>query len=77
MDSRFRTKAGLKVDDEITVLYNDLDIRPYFELRGPVGKDGWQPVIGGMSSVEDAFLERVREKGKLTTTIDRFVKSED
>ena len=73
-DDDFRSSEGLKVDDEITVLWKDIDILGYFQLRAQAGRDGWQPVIAGFTAFEGKYLENLEKAGKITTEIDGFAK---
>jgi len=73
-DNDFKNADGLKVDQEITIKWVDLDILGYFQLRGIADKNGWQPVVGGSSAFEGDFLERVKRAGQLTAEIDGFAK---
>ena len=73
-DEDFKDAAGLKVGQEITIEWEDLDILGYFQLRGPADKSGWQPIVGDASAFEGDFLEHVEKAGKLITTIEGFAK---
>lgn len=73
-DDDFRNSEGMRVGNEITVLWKQIEILGYFQLRGPAGKDGWQPVIGGFTAFEGDYLEKAETVGKITTRIEGFVK---
>jgi len=73
-DEDFRSADGLRVDQEITIKWDDLDVLGYFQLRGLPDKNGWQPIVGRMSAFEGDFLDRVKKAGHLTTEIDGFAK---
>lgn len=73
-DEDFQSDNGLRVDQEITFKWAEIDVLGYFQLRGPKDKNGWQPVIGGSSAFDGDFLERVEKAGQLTTEIDGFAK---
>ncbi len=73
-DEDFVDGYGRKVDQEITVKYEDIEILGYFQLRTKPDKNGWQAVIGESSAFEGDFLERIKKAGQLTTEIDGFAK---
>lgn len=73
-DKEFVDANDRKVGQEVTVKYEDIEILGYFQLRTKPDKNGWQAVIGDISSFEGDFLERMQQAGHLTTEIDGFVK---
>ena len=73
-DENFVDGHGRKVDQEITVKYEDIEILGDFQLRTKSDKNGWQAVIGNSFAFSRGFLERVQRAGKLTTEIEGFAK---
>ena len=45
-DKRFRTSSGLRVGGYVEVRGAEAEVYPGWEIRGPDGEDGWQPIIG-------------------------------
>lgn len=73
-DANFRSANGFKIGDEITVLYKDLNILGYFQIRAPADRKGWQPVIGFAEAFERHYLEDLEKAGRVTRTIGGFAK---
>ncbi len=74
-DENFRTVKGLKVEDEITFTIDDLDIHPYFEIRGPADSDGWFPVIAYDDPMTGGdFIAKLKKGEKATMSIQCFSK---
>jgi hypothetical protein len=45
-DKRFQTSGGLRVGNYVEVQGSQVEVYPGWEIRGPEGEDGWQPLIG-------------------------------
>jgi hypothetical protein len=45
-DKRFKTSGGLMVGGYIDVQGDQVSAYPGWEIRGPEGEDGWQPLLG-------------------------------
>jgi hypothetical protein len=76
-DSNFRTAAGLRVDSEIPLTREQLEIFPYWEIRAPKTSDGWYPVVAHDSDLS-GFDWRASFKGNETQmfTIEGFSKGD-
>jgi hypothetical protein len=73
-DEDFVDSNGLKVNQEITVKWEDIEVLGYFQLRTKPDKNGWQAVIGNSSAFDGDLLERIQKAGQFTTEIDGFAK---
>lgn len=73
-DDNFIDGNGRRVDEEITVEWEDIEVLPYFQLRTKPDRNGWQAVIGNSFSFNGDFLERTEKAGKLATEIEGFAK---
>lgn len=73
-DKNFVDSNGFKVSQEVSVLYNDIEVLDYFQLRLKPDKNGWQVVLGGGFALDRNLINRIEKDGKLTTKIQGFAK---
>jgi len=74
-DEHFRTKDGLKVGQHIDLTSEQITRYPGWEIRGPKGKDGWNPIIGYDLPEANPVLKESFERGKtVTVRIEAFSK---
>jgi hypothetical protein len=73
-DEDFIDSNGLKVGQEITVKYEDIEVLDYFQLRLKEDKKGWQVVLGGGFARDRDLISRIEKEGQFTTEIAGFAK---
>jgi hypothetical protein len=74
-DENFRTLDGAKVDDDLSFTVDELDIHPYWEIRGPKTSDGWYPVIAhDEPMLGGAFIQKLKKGERATMSINGFSK---
>lgn len=74
MDDDFVDANGLKVNQEITVKYEEIEVLDYFQLRLKPDKNGWQVVLGGGFVLDRDRITRIEKAGQFTTEIAGFAK---
>ena len=73
-DEKFVDSTGLKVGQEVTVKYDDIEVLDYFQLRTKPDKNGWQAVLGGGFAMDRDLISRIEKAGQFTTRIEGFAK---
>ena len=77
-DPKFRTSNGLRVESEIALRREQLDVYPGWEIRAPATSDGWYPVVGvDLPLMGYEMLQNFKEGETKMLTISSFSKGDN